>query len=281
VAWTERLEKLDRRVVFFFMFIFVSIPILINLDMPVPSSVEVDDFYEAVDGLKEGDVVFFPADFDPGSVAELEPMMNSALQHLFRKNCRVVCFTLWDTGPGVVDRILRDAANVAGKQYGTDYVFLGFKAGREVVMVQIANSIANAFPQDYAGTPIQQLPLMQQVNRLADCKLIINISAGYPGTKEWVQQVRTRFTVPMVSGCTGVSAPEYYPYYQAGQLSGLLGGLGGAAKYETRVGLEGPATAGMPAQSMGHLAVILFVIMGNILYVINKRRRDAGLKVRS
>src|SRR5688572_4755730 len=106
----ETLEKLDRRVVFFFIFVAVSIPIIIPLNMPVPSSVEVDDFFETAEALNEGDVVFFPADFDPGSVAELEPMMNSALQHLFRQNCRVVCFTLWDTGPGVVDRIIRDAA---------------------------------------------------------------------------------------------------------------------------------------------------------------------------
>ena len=79
----------------------------------------------------------------------------------------------------------------------------------------------------------------------------------------------------MVCGCTGVSAPEYYPYYQAGQLSGLLGGLGGAAKYEARVGVKGNATAGMPAQSMGHLAVIALILMGNVLYVVNKKKVGA------
>ena len=271
----QRLERLDRRIVFLFVFVFVSIPVIVRLDLPIPSSKEVDDFYEAIEALQPGDVVFFPADFDPGSLAELEPMMDSALQHLFRKNCRVICFTLWDTGPGVVDRILREGAEAAGKKYGEDYVFLGFKAGREVIMVQIANSISGVFPQDFAGRPTKSFPLMQQVDKLTDCKLVVNISAGYPGTKEWVQQVRTRFSVPMLSGCTGVSAPEYYPYYQSGQLSGLLGGLGGAAKYESRVGLKGPATAGMPAQSMGHLVVIVFVLIGNVLYLVNKRAEKA------
>ena len=42
-----------------------------------------------------------------------------------------------------------------------------------------------------------------------------------------IQQVRTRYNVPIVSGCTAVSAPEYYPYVQSGQLLGLLGGLAG------------------------------------------------------
>src|SRR5512147_2583088 len=118
----QRLERLDRRVVFIFVFIFVSIPVIVHLDMPIPSSKEVDDYYEAIEKLQPGDVVFFPADFDPGSLAELEPMMKSSLEHIFRKNCRVVCFTLWDTGPGIVDRILRESADAAGKQYGVDYV---------------------------------------------------------------------------------------------------------------------------------------------------------------
>ncbi len=275
MTWMQRLEKLDRRIIFIIMFVAVSIPVLVRLDMPIPSSKEVDDYYETIEKLPDGSIVFFPADFDPGSVAELEPMMRSTLTHLWRKNCKIVCFTLWDTGPGVVDAILRDMAGQMNKEYGTDYVFLGFKAGREVIMVQIANSISGVFPQDYTGKTTKELPLMQQVDKLTDTKLIINISAGYPGTKEWVQQVRTRYAVPMLSGCTGVSAPEYYPYYQSGQLSGLLGGLGGAAKYEARVGVKGDATAGMPAQSMGHLAVIALILMGNVLYVVNKKKAGA------
>ena len=41
-----------------------------------------------------------------------------------------------------------------------------------------------------------------------------------------------------VAGCTAVSAPEYYPYVQSGQLSGLLGGLAGAAAYPFSIGDE-------------------------------------------
>ncbi|HEX7880696.1 MAG TPA: hypothetical protein VF720_14870, partial [Candidatus Eisenbacteria bacterium] len=174
--WMQRLEKLDRRIVFVIMFIAVSIPVLVRLDMPIPSSKEVDDYYDAIEKLPDGSAVFFPADFDPGSVAELEPMMRTSLRHLFRKDCKVVCFTLWDTGPGIVDAIIRDEAQRAHKEYGVDYVFLGFKAGREVIMVQIANSISGVFPQDYTGKDTKSLPLMQQVDKLTDTRLIVNIS---------------------------------------------------------------------------------------------------------
>jgi len=109
-------------------------------------------------------------------------------------------------------------------------------------------------------------------------QLLISISAGYPGTKEWVQQVGQRFQsasgepIPIVSGCTAVSAPEYYAYVNAGQLDGLLGGLAGAAEIEKLAGATGPATRGMDGQSLAHLVIIAFILLGNVLYVLGGRR---------
>jgi len=271
-SFTQRLEKLDRRFVFLVVWLAVSLPIFVRLDLPIGKSPEVQSFYESIEKLHAGDIVLFPADFDPGSVAELEPMMRAALTQLFRKDVKVICFTLWPTGPGIVEQILRDMGNKMGKTYGTDYVFLGFKEGREVIMVQIANSFRGVFPQDFSGKPVSDFPLMNEADKLTDTKLMVNISAGYPGTKEWVQQVRTRFSVPMLSGCTAVSTPEYYPYYQSGQLSGLLGGLAGAAEYEKLIGVEGSATLGMPPQSLGHVAIVAFILLGNVLFTINRRK---------
>ena len=104
----------------------------------------------------------------------------------------------------------------------------------------------------------------------------MNISAGYPGTKEWIQQVQGRFSIDLVAGCTAVSAPEYYPYIQANQLQGLLGGLAGAAEYEALIELPGTATLGMDSQSLGHLAVIAFILVGNVLHLLSRRRGGEG-----
>jgi hypothetical protein len=98
------------------------------------------------------------------------------------------------------------------------------------------------------------------------------VSAGYPGTKEWVQQVVSRFHVPMVAGVTAVSAPEYYPYLQAGQLHGLLGGMAGAAEYEILVKAPGLATRGMDAQSLAHLFIAFMIILGNLAFVRGSKK---------
>jgi hypothetical protein len=86
-----------------------------------------------------------------------------------------------------------------------------------------------------------------------------------------VQQVQARFHIPMISGCTAVSAPEYYPYLQSGQLKGLLGGMAGAAEYEKARGEKGSATKGMDAQSLAHFFVALCILLGNLVQWSKRR----------
>jgi hypothetical protein len=63
-----------------------------------------------------------------------------------------------------------------------------------------------------------------------------------------------------------------YQYYSAHQISGIIGGLQGASEYETLVEKPGAATLGMPAQSSAHVLLILLLIIGNIGFILTKRR---------
>jgi hypothetical protein len=74
----------------------------------------------------------------------------------------------------------------------------------------------------------------------------------------------------MGAGVTAVSATQYYPYLDTGQLKGLLGGLKGAAEYEKMVEEPGLATMGMDAQSIVHLMTVIIVVVTNILYIISR-----------
>jgi hypothetical protein len=52
---------------------------------------------------------------------------------------------------------------------------------------------------------------------------------------------------------------------------GMLGGLAGAAEYETLIGHPGQATEGMRPQSVTHLIIIAFIILGNGMYFLSRR----------
>jgi hypothetical protein len=275
MSLVRALETVDRRWIFLTMGLLVLGPLLFPLALPLTVTGPVHGFHDTIDKLPNGSRVLMSCDYDPSAIPELVPMTRTALRHLLSKDCKVVITVLWNAGPGLVDSVTREVAReFPGKQYGVDWINLGYKAGNEAVMVLMGQGIANAFPRDYSGGETRSYPIMKPVREYSSFPLLVNISAGYPGTKEWVQQVQGRFHIPMVAGVTAVSAPEYYPYLQSGQLQGLLGGMAGAAEYEKSREEKGSATRGMDAQSLGHLFVALAILLGNVVQW-SKRRRGA------
>ena len=93
----------------------------------------------------------------------------------------------------------------------------------------------------------------------------------------WVLFGQEKYKFPLAAGCTAVMAPDLFPFLQSKQLTGLIGGLAGAAEYETLVDHPGSATIGMRPQSVTHLLLILFILLGNLMYFLN-RRASAQLK---
>jgi len=271
------LEKLDRRWIFLTVGLLVLLPLLFPLALPLYVSAPVRSFVQAMDAIPDGSRVLMSCDYDPGAIPEVVPMTRTALRHLLDKKCKVIITVLWNGGPGLVDRVVRKVVEeeYPDRKYGVDYVNLGYKAGDEAVMVLMGQGITNAFPKDYRGNDTRSMPIMRGVRDYSSFPLLVSISAGYPGTKEYVQQVQARFHIPMVAGVTAVSAPEYYPYLQSRQLLGLLGGMAGAAEYEKARGEKGTATRGMDAQSLAHFFVALCILLGNV--VLWSRTRRTGL----
>jgi hypothetical protein len=62
----------------------------------------------------------------------------------------------------------------------------------------------------------------------------------------------------------------------SGQLVGLLGGLKGAAEYETLVNRRGRGLTGMDSQSIVHVLLVLFIILGNVILIHQKRKKSAA-----
>jgi hypothetical protein len=274
VGFSSWITNLDRRWIFLAMGVLVLEPLLWPIPLPIRVTPPVRGFVAAIDAVKPGSTVLMSCDFDPGSIPEMVPMARTAFRHLLQRDCRIVLTCLWTGGAGLVDSVTNEVAReFPDKKYGVDWVDLGYKSGNEAVMVLMGQGVANVFPRDYRGNVTRDLPIMRSVRDYSSFPLLVNISAGYPGTKEWVQQVQARFHLPMIAGVTAVSAPEFYPYLQSHQLLGMLGGMAGAAEYEVARNEKGTATKGMAAQSLGHLLVAVCILLGNLIQFLQRRRQ--------
>ncbi len=275
MTFSERMLKIDRRIIFLVIGLCTLLPLLYPVGLPIKISSEVRGVYDHIESLPERSVFLLSIDFDPASKPELYPQAIALLRHAFRKNLRVVTMTLWVSGTGMADQLVSQVAKEMGKENGKDYVFLGWSPGGQAVIINMGQDLSTTFPSDYGGRPTRELPVLNGVHNLKDVSYMVSLGAGRPGVEEWYVFGKDKYKFELGGGCTGVMAPGLYPLLRSGQINGLIGGLRGAAEYESLIGQKGQAVAGMDAQSATHIAIIVLVIICNVFYLSLRRAARA------
>jgi hypothetical protein len=271
------ITNIRREIIYTLIGIIVIIPILLGIREKVQISPAVRSSYEAIESLESEDVILISIDYDPASMPELQPMLTAILRHAFVKDIKVIMMVFWPLGLPIGTEGLEEVASEFGKVYGEDYINLGYRPGDRAVMIDMGREIRNFFNMDVSGVFIDSYPMMRDIHNYNDISLIVGLEAGRWG-EYWIQYVGSRYKQRIVLGVTGVMAAETYPYLQSGQIEGLIGGLKGAAEYETLIERPGFGLTGMAAQSWAHIAISVFIIVGNIGYFMG-RRRERRLRI--
>jgi len=126
VTFSERMLKIDRRIIFLVIGVCTLLPLLYPVGLPIKISNEVRGVYDHIESLPEGSVFLLSLDFDPASKPELQPQAISLLRHAFKKNLRVVALTLWVSGTGLADQIITQVA----REMGAAFRALGISVGQ-------------------------------------------------------------------------------------------------------------------------------------------------------
>lgn len=289
MKWYEILSKIDRRIIYLLLTFFVILPFFIPLTIPqniMPQTKKLFDFIEAIP--QDDKVILISFDYTPQTMPECRPMAIALLKHCFARNLPVVGVSYDPQGPGlaveafatVVDELNAHATTKEDSLiYGEDYVYLGWKSGRIAALLEMGESIKSVYPRDHFRNAIDSFPLMQRVNNYKQVAIAIVLAAAdYP--LDWIRYPQTRYGVKVGTGLTAVMAPKYYPFLQTGQVSGMMSGMKGAAEYEKLV-LDkgyakelGTAETGMNSQSMIHILIIVFIILGNVGYFFARRKKS-------
>jgi hypothetical protein len=270
-SFLQKLVNLDRRVIFILISLAVIIPLLYPLFIKININPEVQSVYDTIDNIPPRGVLFLAMDYDPASKAELYPMSEVILRHAFKKNLRVIGMTFWPNGSGLGEKVLSDIAKETGKEYGKDYLYLGWKAGDYALVIGMGEAgIAATFPKDHYGRETAGMPVLEGITYLKDISYLVELAAGNTlGT--WYYFGRLKYKFKMGGGCTGVMAAGWYNLLKIDWINGFLGGLRGAAEYEALLDKKDRATKGMDAQSVAHMTIIALILLSNFIFFTTKK----------
>lgn len=272
MRFLEKMMQIDRRWIYLAIGLAVIIPAAIHFLVPVSVTPEVRGIYDFVEGLGPNDYLFVAMDYDPSSMAELNPMAEAVLKHAFMRDRKVVIVTLAQFGPGMVEGITQRLAAEYNREYGVDYAFLGYRPYPAITIMLMGTDFRVPFPQDYYGTDLDSLPMMRGVKNFNSVKGVIDLTAGNTADM-WIVYGNGRYNFPLAIGITGVMAADYYQYLQSKQIFGIIPGVKGAAEYEELIKIPGEGKEQMSYQLVAHSVIILFIVLSNIAYFATRRQK--------
>ncbi|MBN1424685.1 hypothetical protein JXA88_09015 [Candidatus Fermentibacteria bacterium] len=264
-------SRMTRTIIYWGVALSIVIPLLRPIGFTTEVSSQVRDVYDFIEAMPENSPVIMSFDYEPATLAELDPMAEAMLKHLFRKNARVMGMTLLPGGVGLAENLLRQEAAAANMEYGHNWLFLGYVPDGTAAMLRMGENVAMVFPTDQYGTPLDSFPMMRGVKNYRHIGLVICYSStAMP--QLWAQYAHDRYGAAVAVGATAVEAVRLYPYHDSGQMVGFLGGLKGAAEYETLIESPGDGIRGMDAQTISHVFIVVMIILGNVGYAASTWR---------
>jgi hypothetical protein len=229
--------------------------------------------------LNTNGILLLCMDFDPGTSPELQPMADAIMRHCFQEKVKVLGNVGYNPVSAQLGKNIMDAAAAQGGEMyapqidGEDYLFLGFRPNAMMVFLQMGEDIITAYETDYAGNDLNRLPIMRGIKTFDEIEMVVTLTGYVGGPEMWINVAKTKFNKPVGIGMTAVSAADYYPYIQSGQIVGLLSGLRGAAEYETSIDNPSVAVKRMRPQLYAHTFAIFLIVVGNIEFFVGKFKK--------
>lgn len=264
----------SRRLIWLALAIATAIFLLVKVHTRMYVSRPALDLYRAVEAVPKDKIIVVTCNWEPGTRGENGPQTEAIIRQCLMLGKRFAVFGwAYPPGPMLGQQIAERLQGKYGRRYGRDWINWGYNTGGATMIRGWAKNIPGTIKKDIFGKPVTSYPVMSGIKTARDVGLIIDITPSNT-LLTWVEFVYGFYRTPIGYACTGVMAPEAFPYYDAHQIVGVLKGLAGAAEYEQLLGYEGNALKRMPAQSSSHALMIGLIVLGNIIYFRARRRGE-------
>lgn len=263
-----KLDSWDSKVIHAAVIVVMAFALMRPMGIAIKPSTDTMKVYNLVDGLSAGSIVFIGMDYSAAMVPEQQPALAAMIRHGWSKGLRFVAV-------GVDSQMAGDLCDQAfgkvipdfpDKEYGVDWINVGYKPGYEVLMQKMLVNMDDAcMGTDSKGNSLKSYPIMSDFQTIKQASLVATFYSGETPSA-YVKHICQPHNIPLVASSGTGAMATVMPLVSSGQVSGVLVGMKGAAEYEVLVSKPDDAVRGLDAQSLVHFLVVAFIILGNIGY---------------
>jgi hypothetical protein len=252
---------------------------IFSLPRGVPS--EVNAAIQIAQSLPENAPVLVAFDYEASRAGEMEaaaaPLFD---QLLLLKHPRLTLIATNETGSTLAERFVTGPLAVHNYQSGVTYSNLGYLPGGQLGIRAFAQNPGVTTPFDTSLQLAWTSPPLQGVAALNQFTAMILITDNADAARVWVEQTESlRSDIPFIVISSSQAAPMIQPYYDSGQVNGIVPGLYGGAIFEQyNAGRPGTARSYWDAYSIGMLIAMSLVLGGGLWNLFVGLRERAALR---
>ncbi|MCW4050276.1 MAG: hypothetical protein NWE89_11145 [Candidatus Bathyarchaeota archaeon] len=274
----EKMTSLPREIVMGLVLIAMIIPAMNPLGLPLFTGDMSRAWYNTVDALPAGSVVLFDVGYGSGGYPSLGPGNIAAFHQMFEKDLKIVMMATALEGSMMYPLVMEGVKPEQnyGAVYGEDYVFLGYIAGGQTAMAGVLGDLKALVSVDYEGTSVDSLSIMDNVNGADDFDLVAYMTTAGGTAEGWVYQAYSQYNADVLGGCLSMMTTSIKPYYDSGQILGIMDGIKGAADLEFLTGHPGDAIVSSDILSFTQALVLIFILIGNVSFWMTRGKGEAS-----
>jgi hypothetical protein len=259
-----KLADLDRRWLYLGLLAVIVVSSFLRAPLMVRMGRETKGYYDAIERLDGRKPVLLESDWDMGTIGELRAQFVNTVKHLFRKNQRFVLISGTALGPRFYRPMMQELAKQYGKEYGHDWISVGFKLPdpKPISIEALSRSFQKTAVVDDYGKKPSEYSWLRNVKTADDWALAITIN--YQEIREYITYFYYSSRTPYICGIAAISSTTLYPFLSSGTIKGMLVGSRGGGEYEQAMGDKGYASRFLVGQTAGHLLILLAIVAGNI-----------------
>jgi hypothetical protein len=234
--------------------------------------------YETIQALPPGASVLLLWAYEPATAGEMDLLALSLVAHLAERESQPVVISLLPTGLATARRLFAQATApevqdsavqlaVGQEQFVTGGFLSGGAAALALVGQDLPTGLNQGVTVGAAAAPDPERPV-----------LAILLAAQAEEVQQWLEQTQPLNELPVVAFTSASADLILRPYWESGQLAGLVGGFDGAAAYQQlRAGSPSPLVAErfarqLSAQNWGQAAFVLLIVLGNLALLLGRAR---------
>ena len=234
---------------------------------------EVVRAFNLINSIPMDKPVLIAGDFDAAFAGEIRLTSQSMIEHIMRRDLNIAIIAINPVDAALLtDQINKGLSSIPAYSSANKMVDLGYLPGSAIAVQNMGNSFVEAVPLTAEMVMIGSNEITKNIQNLRDFGAIIVITDKSENARVWIEQIQpTLDGTPLLIISSAQASPLILPYYQSGQVDGLVSGMSGGMIYEQILGSSGGA--GRNVASLQFLSVLMtsLVLIGGFVSLVNPK----------